>query len=183
MYDVPRVVTANGLTLALWYATTHRTFHWGIESRAEATKRNEYVSQAFYERRDGQNYSIMAYTQGQRPSAKAPIWGIYRVEAHVGSLYRTNGKFTLLKGDMTRREALACIVDMVKDDSGHIHTYYTYEENIEWYNTGINTSLAAHCSGCGSSLYDESVYELINLGKIEIRPKDYFSLDALSTQK
>ena len=126
MNNVQRVIgLSNGKKLTLWYATTHLTFHWGIESRWQAKQRNEYVSQALYDRgNDGGHYAIMAYQRGHRPSAKAPIWGIYRVEAHPGSLYHTEGNFTLLKGGLTKRAVFAQIADIVKDDPGHIHTYW-----------------------------------------------------------
>lgn len=163
---------SNGKQLTLWYATTHLTFHWGIESKWHAKQRNENVSQAFYDRgNDGGHYAIMAYQQGQKPSAKAPIWGIYRVEAHPGSLYRPEGCFTMLKGQLTRREAFAQIAEIVKDDPGHIHTYWTDEKAIEWYKSGLTTCLTAHCCHCSECLYNEKVEALIAAGNIQIKPK------------
>jgi hypothetical protein len=115
----------------------------------------------------------MAYQQGQRPSAKAPIWGIYRIEAHPGSLYHPAGSFTMLKGQLTRREAFAQIAEIVKDDPGHIHTYWTDENAIEWYKSGLNICLTAHCNHCSECLYNEKVEKLIASGNIQIKSKDW----------
>lgn len=120
MSSVPREIgLSNGEKLTLWYATTHLTFNRGIESKWHAALRQEYVSQAFYRKgTNGEYYTIMAYQQGHRPSAKAPIWGIYRVEYLPGSLYHQQGKFTLLRGALVKRDALARFADTVKDEQG-----------------------------------------------------------------
>src|ERR1700719_2823420 len=164
------IALQDGQELRLWYATTHHTFHWGIEGKGQARERNEYVSRALYHKWNVRYFAIMAYQQGSKPSAKSPIWGIYRVETPPGSGNYPEGYFTLLKGNLTRLETFAQIADVVKDDPGHQHSYWTDEGLIEDYRNNEKAHLTAFCKPCPRWAYTKEAAELIKAGTIEIKP-------------
>lgn len=160
------ILLPDGKTLKLWYATTHRTFYTA-DSLATARKRNEYVTRVFYERLGNGSYALMAYQCGQRPSALLSVWGIYRVDAHPGYSY-PEGNYTVLKDDMTRKEAVRQLPEIVVDDPGHIHAYHISKRFLQLYRDGIMSVLTAHCWHCSHCLYNEKVEILLVNGTVSI---------------
>ena len=155
----------DGRHLRGGHSTTHRDRRWPTR----------YVSRIWYNRSDGAAYVIMAYQHEQPPSARQCLWGIYRVEEWPGNFYYPEGNYALLKGPMIRRDALGCLVEEIRDDPGHQHSYWTDEDIIGRYRDKTSGCLTAFCHSCAHWVYNEQVESLIRTGAIEIRPSRWYS--------
>ena len=159
----------DGRTLSFVWEETRRAPH-PMTSHSQAWSCREYMSHRTFERSDGHRFAVMAFTCERRPRATLPLWGVYRVETEARQSVFRDGYYTLLEGGMTRQQALLRLPEIVVDDLGHQHEYWTTQESLLAYAQGYCEWVTAHCKRCEHRILNKEVYKGVYWGQIEVQP-------------